>query len=44
MSKVEKIKNQLPSDGVLIKLAMELPQKPQKPTETPTTNPPSDKK
>ena len=44
MSKLEKIKNQLPSDGVVIKLAMELPQKPQKPTVTTVTNPPSDKK
>jgi hypothetical protein len=44
MSKIEKIKNQLPSDGVVIKLAMELPQKPQKPAVTTTTNPPSDKK
>ena len=35
------LKNQLPSDGVLIKLAMELPQKPQKPAVTTTTNPPA---
>lgn len=44
MSEIEKIKNQLPSDGMIIKLAMEIPQKPQKPTETPSTTPPSDKK
>ncbi|MFO0477637.1 MAG: hypothetical protein ACK50L_02485 [Bacteroidota bacterium] len=44
MSKIEKIKNQLPTDGVVIKLAMELPQKPQKPSEIPSTTPPSDKK
>ncbi len=44
MSKIEKIKNQLPSYSVIIKLAMEIPQKPQKPAEIPSTIPPSDKK
>ena len=37
-----KIKNQMPHDGVRIKLAMEIPSKPEKPT-TPI-NPPADKK
>ena len=44
MSKIEKVKNQLPNDGVQVKLAMEIPQKPQKPNETITTNPGSKKK
>lgn len=44
MSKIEKIKNQLPHDGVKINLAMELPQKPQKPAVNPTTQPPAGNK
>lgn len=44
MSRIEKIKSQIPHDGVKINLAMELPQKPQKPAENSTTLPPEDKK